>query len=201
MRNCPLTYEPLSGGRYAPQGFRRLSGALEDLADFPYSAAEQLEEARMRASKLSIQGVHPKLSAVLSVKQSTFVLVDRGGRYILKPQNPGWPQVPEVEDLTVRLAGEAGIEVPLHGLIYCRDGSLTYFIRRFDRTEPRVRPGQHNDSPEGPDGGVGASPGRREVRTDPEGLLRLLRPAAAGADRQCRPRSRGDVGPVTALLG
>ncbi len=134
MKHCPLTYEPLSGGRYAPQGLRRLSGALEDLVDFPYSAGEQLEEARMRASKLSIQGVQPKLSAVLSVKQSTFVLVDRGGRYILKPQNPNWTQVPEVEDLTMRLAGAAGIEVPLHGLIYCRDGSLTYFIRRFDRT-------------------------------------------------------------------
>jgi len=38
----------------------------------------------------------------------------------------------------MRLAAAAGIEVPVHGLIRGRDGSLTYFIRRFDR-EGRAR--------------------------------------------------------------
>src|SRR4030042_3559984 len=33
----------------------------------------------------------------------------------------------------MRLAAIAGLEVPLHGMVYARDGSLTYFIRRFDR--------------------------------------------------------------------
>lgn len=33
----------------------------------------------------------------------------------------------------MRLAEAAGIPVPLHGLVYSKDGSLTYFIRRFDR--------------------------------------------------------------------
>jgi len=33
----------------------------------------------------------------------------------------------------MRLAASIGVEVPLHGLIYSKDGSLTYFIRRFDR--------------------------------------------------------------------
>ena len=33
----------------------------------------------------------------------------------------------------MRLAASIGIEVPLHGLIYSKDGSLTYFIKRFDR--------------------------------------------------------------------
>jgi len=134
VRYCPITYEPLAGGRYSGRGLRLLSRTLEDLSDFPYSVQEQLEEARLRAAKISIQGVQPKLSATLSVKKSTFVVVDHGGRYILKPQNPGWSQVPEVEDLTMRLAAEVGIEVPLHGLIYCKDGSMTYFIRRFDRS-------------------------------------------------------------------
>jgi serine/threonine-protein kinase HipA len=32
------------------------------------------------------------------------------------------------------MAGLAGIEVPVHGLIRCEDGSRSYFIRRFDRT-------------------------------------------------------------------
>jgi len=34
----------------------------------------------------------------------------------------------------MRLASLAGIEIPLHGLLYGRDNELTYFIRRFDRT-------------------------------------------------------------------
>jgi serine/threonine-protein kinase HipA len=33
----------------------------------------------------------------------------------------------------MRLAASAGIEVPLHGLVYAKDGTLTYFIKRFDR--------------------------------------------------------------------
>jgi serine/threonine-protein kinase HipA len=33
----------------------------------------------------------------------------------------------------MRLAANLGVEVPLHGMLYSRDGSLTYFIKRFDR--------------------------------------------------------------------
>jgi serine/threonine-protein kinase HipA len=34
----------------------------------------------------------------------------------------------------MHLATTVGIEVPVHGLVYAKDGSLTYFIKRFDRT-------------------------------------------------------------------
>ncbi|HLF13766.1 MAG TPA: HipA domain-containing protein, partial [Bacteroidota bacterium] len=33
-----------------------------------------------------------------------------------------------------RLAGTAGIEAPVHGMVYCPDGTRTYFIKRFDRS-------------------------------------------------------------------
>ena len=33
----------------------------------------------------------------------------------------------------MRMAEAVGIEVPVHGLMWAADGSLTYFIRRFDR--------------------------------------------------------------------
>ena len=33
----------------------------------------------------------------------------------------------------MKLAELIGIVVPLHGLLYSRDGTLTYFIKRFDR--------------------------------------------------------------------
>jgi serine/threonine-protein kinase HipA len=34
----------------------------------------------------------------------------------------------------MRLAAAAAVEVPLHGLLFASDGSLSYFIKRFDRT-------------------------------------------------------------------
>jgi len=82
---------------------------------------------------MSIQGVQPKLSAKLNVKDEVFDIVDRGGEYILKPQNNFYPELPENESLTMKLAELVGIEVPLSGMIYSSDGKLTYFIKRFDR--------------------------------------------------------------------
>ncbi len=136
MRRCPITYQQLTdleAGRYSRRGLRQLSPLLARLEELPYSAEEQRQEAAARATKMSIQGAQPKLSARLSVKDGRFVLVDRGGRWILKPQNPPYRQVPENENLTMHLARVAGIEVPTHGLLPCRDGSWTYVVRRFDR--------------------------------------------------------------------
>lgn len=133
MNHCPITYEACGDSRYSKEGLKRLSRNLTHLNDLPLTAEEQVKEAAARADKMSIQGVQPKLSAVLSPKKGGFEIVDRGGRYILKPQIPGYFQVPENEDLTMRLAESIGIEVPLHGLVYSKDRSMTYFIRRFDR--------------------------------------------------------------------
>jgi len=134
MKICPITYEEFSGpGRYSQAGLRLLSRDLTALADLPYNAKEQRREAIARAPKMSIQGVQLKLSVRLNVKAGSFTIVDIGGRYILKPQSDLYPELPENEDLTMRLASSVGIEVPLHGLIFSKDGSRTYFIKRFDR--------------------------------------------------------------------
>jgi len=134
MKTCPITYEEFAGGtRYSPKGLRRLSPLLKDLKDLPLSAEEQRQEAIARAPKMSVPGVQLKLSALLNVNGSSFDIVDIGGRYILKPPSVLYREIPENEDLTMRLAASAGIEVPLHGLVYSTDGSRTYFIKRFDR--------------------------------------------------------------------
>jgi len=138
MRRCPITYELIAGGKYSAAGLKRLSGGLNDLSDLPYTVEEQLQEAADRASKISIQGVQPKLSARINTNQQVFEIVDRNGQFILKPPNPLFPSVPENEDLTMRLAKLAGIDIPLHGLLYSKDGRYTYFIKRFDRL-PRAK--------------------------------------------------------------
>jgi serine/threonine-protein kinase HipA len=133
MNTCPITYEPCGDAPYSVKGLKLLSQNLDHLEPFAYSAEEQRAEAMTRAVKLSIQGVQPKLSAIVNIKDRRFDLVDKEGRYILKPQHQTYPQLPENEDVTMRMARAAGISVPLHGLIWSKDQSLTYFIKRFDR--------------------------------------------------------------------
>jgi len=133
MKRCPITYESCGKSFYSEKGLNLLSQNLERLELLEYTAAEQRLEAMARATKLSIQGVQPKLSAILNIKDSRFKLVDTGGKYILKPQHQIYPQLPENEDVTMRMAKAAGINVPLHGMIWSKDMTLTYFIKRFDR--------------------------------------------------------------------
>jgi len=133
MNRCPITYAPCGENRYSNAGLRLLSPELNTLKDLEYTAEEQRKEAYNRASKMSIQGVQPKLSARLNIKENKFEFVDKGGKYILKPQHHLYPQMPENEDLTMRMASEIGLEIPLHGLVWSKDRTLTYFIKRFDR--------------------------------------------------------------------
>jgi serine/threonine-protein kinase HipA len=134
MNRCRITLEEIPDGiRYGRAGLKRLDARLMDIAPLPYTQAQQLEEAAARADKMSVQGVQPKLSAILRIKENRFEVVDRGGRFILKACPPQWPEVPANEALTMTLADHSGIEVPVYGLVEATDGSLVYFIRRFDR--------------------------------------------------------------------
>lgn len=139
MKRCPITYEAISTTEnYSSRGLKLLSPHLTQLAPLAFSAAEQRAESLTRAGKMSIQGVQPKLSACLKTTAGYFELVDQGGHYILKPQSEYYPELPENEALSMSLAATIGIEVPVHGLLYCKDNSMTYFIKRFDRS------GHHN---------------------------------------------------------
>ncbi|MFH1197698.1 MAG: HipA domain-containing protein [bacterium] len=133
MNRCPITYELCEDQKYSAKGLKLLSPNLKGLNDLELTQEELLHESAARAVKLSIQGVQPKLSAKLNVAENKFEIVDKYGTYILKPQNPSFPQLPENEDLTMRMAKIAGIEIPIHGMIYSGEGALTYFIKRFDR--------------------------------------------------------------------
>lgn len=133
MIRCPITYEQITTGKYSKNGLRLLSRSLKQLQDFPYSSKQQLELAIQHAAKLSIAGVQPKLSVRLNAAKGVFEIVDAGGTYIFKPPHHIFDELPQNEDLTMRLAKAVGVEVPLHGMVYNQDGTLTYFIKRFDR--------------------------------------------------------------------
>ncbi len=133
MNRCPVTYEPCGDNLYSKKGLKLLSPGLSRLHPLELTAEEQRKEAFHRSKKMSVQGIQPKLSAVLKIKEGKFEIVDRYGRYLLKPQHHIYPQMPENEDLTMRLAKTAGLDVPVHGMIWGKDHALTYFIKRFDR--------------------------------------------------------------------
>ena len=133
MNRCPITYEECGNKLYSEKGLKLLSPALKELSPLDFTAEELRAEAMLRASKMSIQGVQPKLSAILNIKEDRFDIADKNGKYILKPQHFAYPELPQNEDLTMRLAETIDIEVPLHGMVYSKDNSFTYFIKRFDR--------------------------------------------------------------------
>lgn len=140
MKICPISYEPIhETEKYSRSGLMDFSRSLDELHDLPFSANEQRQEALARVGKMSIQGVQPKLSARLNVRKRQFEIVDAGGEYILKPQTLDYPELPENEDITMRMASLVGIEVPLHALLYSKDGSMTYCIKRFDRQKKGVK--------------------------------------------------------------
>ena len=133
MNTCPITYEPCGDKKYSEKGLKHLSRNLTRLNDFPYTQEEQLREAAARAPKMSIQGVQPKLSAKLKVTEGIFEVTDKGGEFILKPQNTLYPQLPENEDLTMRLADKIGLEISLHGLNILK-GSKADLLYKKDLT-------------------------------------------------------------------
>ncbi len=87
-----------------------------------YTMAEMAELAKeVVESSVTVPGVQPKLSL--------------GGNYILKPQNETFPQMPENEHLTMRMAELCGISVVASSLIRLKSGELSYITKRIDRTE------------------------------------------------------------------
>lgn len=136
---CPITYKECGSDLYSQEGLRMLARKLENLSPLQYTAQEQRTEGMKRAAKMSIQGVQPKVSAKLNITKGEFEIVTSGGRFIIKPQSPTYAALPENEDLTMKMARAIGIEVPDCGLLWSKDNSLSFFIRRFDRSGHKDR--------------------------------------------------------------
>ena len=84
------------------------------------------------AGRVSLSGVQRKLGLVMD--GGTLHVGAGTQRFTLKPQVQEFDQVPENEHLTLRLARMVDLEVPRHGLLRLRDGSLALLVVRFDRT-------------------------------------------------------------------
>jgi serine/threonine-protein kinase HipA len=89
---------------------------------------------------IAIPGVQAKLSmsVVKGVKEKSdtrlTVMDSLGGLYIFKPPSNRFPQMPENEHLTMRMAEAYGIRVVPSSLIRLASGELSYITRRIDRS-------------------------------------------------------------------
>jgi len=103
------------------------------LPNINFDLSEISLQAQKLAGKLSISGVQPKLSVKLDKKNNELIVVSEGGEHILKPQTPTFENIPENEQCCMDIAQELGIDIPLHCLLYLKDKSLAYLVKRFDR--------------------------------------------------------------------
>jgi len=97
----------------------------------------QLAEQIVKSQR-TVTGVQPKLSLGLSNKidgPERFTIVGLWGQYILKPQTSLYSNLPEIEDLTMRLAEISKIKTVQHSLIKLKSGQLAYITKRIDRNK------------------------------------------------------------------
>lgn len=86
--------------------------------------------------KITLPGVQKKLSLYLHTEKGQpprLTIVDTPTGFILKPQSPEFPQLPEAEDLVMRMADAADIATVPHALLLLEDGTLAYITKRIDR--------------------------------------------------------------------
>lgn len=105
----------------------------------PYDESQMNELAlKVIKSQITVTGAQPKLSLNLTTgakktDPKRFTIVGLWGNYILKPPTENYPQMPEVEDLTMHMARIARINIVPHSLIRLKSGQLAYITKRIDR--------------------------------------------------------------------
>lgn len=137
--NCRICLEPLedSASQYHHKCCRKLFGAPHPPA-MPYTW-EQLNELaeKIVRQNVTVPGVQPKISMHLegggARGKARLTLVGLEGGYILKPPVERFPEMPELEHLTMRMAACFGISTAACGLIPLDDGQLSFITKRMDR--------------------------------------------------------------------
>ena len=139
MSKCLYCYQKLEEGQvdFHPSCARKFFGS-KIAPILPYTRDNMSELARLviRAS-VSVTGVQAKMSLDVNRggknEPTKFTIVGLWGKYIFKPQSTKYPNLPELEDLTMKMAEVAHIRTARHTLIRLADGELGYLTHRMDR--------------------------------------------------------------------
>ena len=142
MSNCLFCYQPLAANEqdFHASCSKKIFGQPTP-PDLPYSE-EDLEPLAKKViqSQTAVTGVQVKLSLHITGNpiggnERRFTIVGLWGGYLLKPPTAWYPQLPEVEDVTMHLAQLAKIKTAPHSLIRLQSGNLAFVTKRIDRTK------------------------------------------------------------------
>ncbi len=136
MNKCLICYDnDLEAGLFYHEGCSRKVFGTNEAPLIAYTLDEMKELARkIVRTQFGITGVQPKISLGLQkAKEGKGRLTLMTGDYILKPPAKRFPEMPEMEDLTMHLAAMAGIKTVPHALIPLASGELAYITKRIDR--------------------------------------------------------------------
>lgn len=139
MSKCLYCYQELEEGQvdFHPGCARKFFGS-EKAPILPYTRDNMSELARqVIRTSASVTGVQAKMSLDVNRggknEPAKFTNVGLWGKYIFKPQSAKYPCLPELEDLTMKMAEAAHIRTARHTLIRLADGELGYLTLRMDR--------------------------------------------------------------------
>lgn len=142
MNKCLYCYQPLTNGEidFHVKCSKRFFGVNQaPVLNFGQTELKQMAQ-RVISQSIAVTGVQPKLSLSfekIDSSHSRLTIVGLWGDYILKPPTEKFPQLPENEDLTMKLAALCGIRTAEHSLIRLASGELAYLTKRFDREKGR----------------------------------------------------------------
>jgi len=138
MPKCLYCYQPLENQEidFHKKCAKRFFG-VNQVPVLNFGQAElKLMAQKAIAQRMTVTGVQPKLSLSLEKVDATrhrLTIVGLWGDYILKPPSEQFPQLPENEDVSMKLAALCGIRTAEHSLIRLASGELAYLTKRFDR--------------------------------------------------------------------
>ena len=141
MTSCLYCYKPLTESErdfHASCSKKLFGQPVPPLLPYAEQDLEPLAKEVIQ-SRTAVTGVQAKLSLHITGNNKTgtdrrFTIVGLWGGYILKPPVAMYPELPEVEDVTMHLAQIAQIKTAPHSLIRLQSGNLAYITKRIDRT-------------------------------------------------------------------
>lgn len=136
---CLICMESLTGGEtlYHKRCAQELFG-FSQAPSLDVSMVDLEELALMQINqRLTLTGVQKKLSLSVAKenKSARLTVVGLDGRFILKPSTSEYPEMAEIEHISMKLAELQKIPMAKCGLIHMSSGELAYITRRFDRVD------------------------------------------------------------------
>ncbi len=138
MNKCLYCYNELENSEtdfHSSCSKKFFGSQVSPLVDLDIKKIEELAVESLGRS-VSVTGVQPKLSLDFKKakgKENRLTIVGLWGRFILKPPFEKYPEMPELEDLTMKMSEVLSIPTAEHSLVKLKSGQLAYISKRFDR--------------------------------------------------------------------